>query len=143
MISWMRRAEPRLPRSRRPRYCSRTKAPPTPAEQDRDDAPWCYDLESLLRRLLALVLVARGDTAAAEAELRAAIACARSHESRSLELRAGIALAELLRGSGRAGEARAIVTSVYGAFEEGHETPDLRAAAALLELDPQPGARAH
>jgi DNA-binding SARP family transcriptional activator len=95
----------------------------------RDGAPF-YEPE--LRRLLALVLLQRGELAEAEATLRAAIACARSQSSRSLELRAATTLAELLRDSGRAGEARATVAALYSAFDEGHDTPDLRAAATLL-----------
>jgi DNA-binding SARP family transcriptional activator len=94
-----------------------------------DGAPF-YEPE--LRRLLALVLMQGGSVAEAEASLRAAIARAREQESRSLELRAATTLAELLTASGRAGEARAIVAAVYEVFDEGHDTHDLRAAAALL-----------
>jgi hypothetical protein len=60
------------------------------------------------------------------------MACARSQSSRSLELRVATTLGELLRDAGRAGEARATVAAVYAAFDEGHDTPDLRAARALL-----------
>lgn len=95
----------------------------------RDGAPF-YEPE--LRRLLALALRQRGELAEAEATLRAAMACARSQSSRSLELRVATTLGELLRDAGRAGEARATVAAVYAAFDEGHDTPDLRAARALL-----------
>jgi DNA-binding SARP family transcriptional activator len=95
----------------------------------RDGAPF-YEPE--LRRLLALVLLQRGELTEAEATLRAAVSCARSQSSRSLELRAATTLAKLLRDAGRAGEARATVAAVYAAFDEGHDTPDLRAAAAVL-----------
>jgi tetratricopeptide (TPR) repeat protein len=95
----------------------------------RDGAPF-YEPE--LRRLLALVLLQRGEVAEAEATLRVALARARSQSSRSLELRAATSLAELLRDAGRTGEARATVAAVYAGFDEGHDTRDLRAAAALL-----------
>jgi tetratricopeptide (TPR) repeat protein len=96
----------------------------------RDGAPF-YEPE--LRRLRALVASARGDSAGAEAELRAALDLARAQASRSLELRIATTLAELLRDGSRAGEARATVAAAYAGFDEGHGTHDLRAAAALLE----------
>jgi predicted ATPase len=52
---------------------------------------------------------------------------------RSLELRAAIARARHWQDRGRREPARALLAPVYGAFTEGLETADLRAAAALLD----------
>jgi len=62
-----------------------------------------------------------------------AIEMARGRELRSLELRAATSLARLRRDQGRGEDARRALAEVYGWFTEGFETPDLRAARALLD----------
>jgi DNA-binding SARP family transcriptional activator/predicted ATPase len=90
-----------------------------------------------LRRLRGEVLVLQGRTLDGEASLRHALEVAREQGSRALELRAAVTLGNLMRESGRGGEARALVAPVYASFTEGFETDDLRRAQALLEdLDP-------
>jgi tetratricopeptide (TPR) repeat protein len=86
-----------------------------------------------LHRLRAELMLAGGAHAAeAEAALTRALEIARGQQARSLELRAARALAGVWAGSGRTEEARALLTPVYSSFTEGLETPDLRAARALL-----------
>jgi predicted ATPase len=50
-----------------------------------------------------------------------------------LELRAASSLAGLLGDDGRRTEARAVLEPLYDAFTEGFDSPDLRAAKALLD----------
>jgi ATP/maltotriose-dependent transcriptional regulator MalT len=68
----------------------------------------------------------------AEASLRAAVSLAQEQHARSLELRAAVSLAAFLHERGRFEEGRSLVREVYGAFKEGFDTPDLRAARDLL-----------
>ena len=68
-----------------------------------------------------------------EAYLQAALNVARSQSAKSFELRAAMSLARLWRDHGRVAEARRLLAPVYGWFTEGFDTPDLRAAKALME----------
>ncbi|MDP9149288.1 MAG: AAA family ATPase [Myxococcota bacterium] len=68
----------------------------------------------------------------AEASFGAAQSLARRQRARSLELRAALALSAFLSARHRGGEGRALVKEVYDTFTEGLETPDLRAARAVL-----------
>ena len=91
--------------------------------------------EAELWRLEGELLLQRGDDhKAVESCLRQAIDVARHQEARSWELRATTSLARLLGSQGRATEAREILAAIYGWFTEGFDTPDLRDAAALLEI---------
>ena len=67
-----------------------------------------------------------------EACLQNALNVARSQSAKSFELRAAMSLARLWRDHGRIAEARGLLADVYGWFTEGFETPDLRAAKALM-----------
>jgi predicted ATPase len=69
--------------------------------------------------------------AAAEAAFVEALAIARQQEAKSLELRAAISLARLWQSRGDA-RARELLADTYGWFTEGHDTHDLKEAAALL-----------
>jgi DNA-binding SARP family transcriptional activator len=89
-----------------------------------------YDAE--LHRLRAEALRALGDDEEAEAAARRALEVAREQGGRSLELRASMSLGRLLRDTGRPIEARELVATAYGGFEEGFDTPDLLEAAAFL-----------
>jgi len=73
-----------------------------------------------------------GNTLAAEACLRRGIEVARRQQALLLERRSATALAELLAGENRAEEARALLADVMGRFTQGHGTPILQAASALL-----------
>lgn len=69
----------------------------------------------------------------AELSFRRAIDVARRSEAKMFELRATVSLARLLLSVGRKAEALDTLASCYGWFTEGYETPEMRAAASLLE----------
>jgi predicted ATPase len=56
-----------------------------------------------------------------------------SSRARSLELRTALSLGRLWSQQGRRQEAHDLVAGVYGAFTEGFETYDLRAAREFLQ----------
>ena len=68
----------------------------------------------------------------AECAFGEALAMSRAQACRPLELRAATSLARLLAESGRKAQARDLLAPIYGAFTEGFERPDLKAATALL-----------
>jgi predicted ATPase len=69
----------------------------------------------------------------AEAPFRKAIEIARSQQAKSLELRATVSLACLLRDAARRDEARTMLAEIYDWFTEGFDTADLKDAKALLD----------
>jgi predicted ATPase len=81
-----------------------------------------------------LLLLAPGFETEAEAALRQALDVARSQKSRSLELRAAVSLARLLKKQRRAVEGRALLAKCYGWFSEGFDTADLQEARDLLDV---------
>jgi class 3 adenylate cyclase/predicted ATPase len=88
---------------------------------------------SNLLRVKACALQASGKTKDAEEAFLEALRVAREQHARSLELRAATGYARLLRDEGRVEDARASLEPVYDWFTEGHDTRDLKEAAALLE----------
>jgi predicted ATPase len=62
-----------------------------------------------------------------------ALQVAQSQTARSLELRAVVDLAGLLRDQGKRTEARDLLAPIYGWFTESFDTPVLQEAKALLE----------
>src|SRR3569833_1706586 len=83
--------------------------------------PWSEErlwLAEVLR-LKGWMLAAQGRDAEAEAQLNAAIACARAQGARSWELRSTVTLARHLAARGRAAEGRALLAPIYGWFAEG------------------------
>jgi predicted ATPase len=92
-------------------------------------------IEPEVRRLKGELLLAlpEADTTEAEACFRHAIAMAREHGARMLELRGVMGLARLWRDGGRARDAQELLAPVYGWFTEGFDTPDLVEARALLD----------
>jgi predicted ATPase len=91
-----------------------------------------YEAEVLrLRGELALAR-SPADPVAAEAAFRVALEVARHQDARSWELRATTSLARLWQRRGKREEARQILADAYAWFTEGHETPDLHDARALL-----------
>jgi len=73
------------------------------------------------------------DAVNAQTSFERALEISRAQQARSFELRAATSLARLRRDQGCRSEARDLLAPVYGWFTEGFETPDLKAAKALLE----------
>jgi predicted ATPase len=73
------------------------------------------------------------DSEAAQAHFERALKVARAQQTKSLELRAAMSLARLLRDQGKRDEARELLAPIYGWFTEGFDTLDLKQAKALLE----------
>jgi predicted ATPase len=71
--------------------------------------------------------------AEAEACFRRALDVAIRQGAKSLELRAALSLARLLRDRGRPAEGHRLLGATFGWFTEGWDTPDLRDASAFLE----------
>jgi len=89
--------------------------------------------EAELYRLKARALLMRGaPDAEAESLLDQALRTARSQQARSLELRAATDIARLWIKQGKRAEARDVLASVYGRFDEGFETRDLKEAKTVL-----------
>jgi class 3 adenylate cyclase/tetratricopeptide (TPR) repeat protein len=88
-----------------------------------------------LHRLHGELLLMGDSTAAAggEASFRAAIETARKQCAKFPELRATVSLARLMAKQDRCDEARAMLAEIYGWFNEGFDTADLREAKALLD----------
>jgi predicted ATPase/DNA-binding winged helix-turn-helix (wHTH) protein len=103
---------------------------------------WAAELHRLAG---VLALGARGSreapaTSDAERHFLHALEVARGQRARSLELRAATSLGRLWADTGKAEEARALLSAVYVSFTEGFDTADLREAKSLLdELSPGSG----
>jgi predicted ATPase len=91
-----------------------------------------YEAE-LFRLKGELLQSSNADAAGIEACLYKAIEVARSQSAKSLELRATVSLARLLRDTNRRDEARATLSEIYNWFTEGFDTADLKDAKALLD----------
>jgi class 3 adenylate cyclase/predicted ATPase len=89
---------------------------------------WNAELERRRGRLLA----ARGEREAARQAFEAALACARTQDARSLELRAAIALYQLRRDQGERPQA-SILRVACESLRDQPQTADLAQARALLE----------
>jgi tetratricopeptide (TPR) repeat protein len=83
-----------------------------------------------LRGELQLKMGKRG---LAEADFSEAIALAQKTSAKTMELRATMSLARLLRHTNRRDEARTMLAAIYNWFTEGFDTCDLRDAKALLD----------
>jgi hypothetical protein len=89
--------------------------------------------EAELYRLKARALLMRGArNAEVESLFDQALRTARSQQARSLELRAATDLARLWINQGKRAEARDILASIYGRFNEGFDTRDLKDAKCVL-----------
>jgi tetratricopeptide (TPR) repeat protein len=96
-----------------------------------------------LLRLQGEFLLQQGETEAARVAMERALAEARDSGARLHELRVSVSLARLLRQSGRATEAQALLSEACGKFTQGSELRDYKVARELLmELsgqETQPG----
>ena len=88
-----------------------------------------------IHRLEGELLLRRDSSNASQAQtcFERAIEVARKQSAKSLELRATMSLAQLLRDTNRRDEARTILTEIYNWFTEGFDTADLKDAKALLD----------
>jgi tetratricopeptide (TPR) repeat protein len=86
-------------------------------------------------RLKGEALLISDPLAMTEAErcFRDALEVARTQEAKWWELRTSVSLARLLRNTGRADEARTLLTDIYNWFTEGFDLPDLKEARTLLD----------
>jgi len=100
----------------------------TLATIDRSDERW---LEPELHRLRGEVLRAQSDPAEAERSITAAIEIARTQGSKSLQLRATLSLHALASGAKKR-RAREDIAGLLSVITEGHNTPDLRDARAIV-----------
>src|SRR5690348_2347731 len=78
-------------------------------------------------------LLSRCELAAVEDSYRQALTVARRQSAKFWELRAALDLARLWRDQGKRAEACDLLAPVYNWFTEGHDTPVLKEAKALLE----------
>jgi DNA-binding SARP family transcriptional activator/tetratricopeptide (TPR) repeat protein len=95
-----------------------------------DEREWEPELHRLRGELL---LAQQAECKAVERCFEQAVAVAAAQQSKSLELRATISLSRLLQAQGRTDEARKRLVAIHDWFEEGFDTPDLQAAAEMLE----------
>lgn len=82
--------------------------------------------------LLRLTSENAGDAEAAERMLRQSMEIADGQGARSWSLRTAMSMARRYLETGRHPDAASALSTVYSGFSEGHDTPDLREAAALL-----------
>ena len=89
--------------------------------------------EAELHRLRGDLLQMQGQPdVQVEASYHRALDIARRQQAKSLELRAAAHLSRLWRRQGKTAAARQRLASIYNAFGEGLDTPDLQEAKALL-----------
>ena len=84
-------------------------------------------------RIRGWLYALEGDRANAERLLRGSLAVSREQQAKSWELRSSMTLAELLDSHGQAPEALELLLPVYGWFNEGFDTRDLKKAAELIQ----------
>jgi predicted ATPase len=84
-------------------------------------------------RLSGACLAYQGDGEEAETSLLRAIDTAEQQGALAFKLRAGTTLARLWRDQNRKESAHDLLAPIYDQFKEGHDTPDLREARALLD----------
>jgi predicted ATPase len=92
--------------------------------------------EAELHRLKGdlLLLQSTSHQTQAEACFQTAIHLARRQQAKSLELRATKSLTILWCQQGKKKQARSMLEALYGWFQEGFDTADLRGVKALLEV---------
>ncbi len=84
-------------------------------------------------RIRAEAYLAQSDNDRAEAAFERALSLAADHGARGFGLRAAVSQARHLRDRGNIAAAHDCLSPVYACFTEGFDTPDLKAAKALLQ----------
>jgi predicted ATPase len=96
-----------------------------------DEHLWTAELERVAGELRCI----QGQPATlTEPFFERALSIARKQRAKSFELRAAYSLARLWWDQGKGEEARSLLASVYGWFNEGFDTMDLTKAGLLLEI---------
>lgn len=95
----------------------------------RHEENWCVPE---LLRIKGCILIGSADAIEADQVLKRSIHLSRKQGALGFEIRAAVDMARLLQASHRQIEAKELLSSVYGRFEEGFDTADLMAANALL-----------
>lgn len=103
------------------------------ARQEIERTGECF-WEAEVYRLEGDLLLKLGEQENAEQRFFKAIEVARRQQAKSLELRSAIALCSLWQQQGKINAARQHLTEIYNWFTEGFNTPDLKAAKALLNF---------
>ena len=85
-----------------------------------------------MHRLRGMLLLSTDEDDAAVDSFNQALAVARQQDAKFWELRAATDLARLWRDRGKSQQARELLAPVYGWFNEGFDTRDLKEAKALL-----------
>jgi len=93
---------------------------------------WCEAEVNRVAGEIALLSPER-ETAEAQTYFERALSVACQQQAKSWELRAAMSVARLWRDQGKRDEARDLLAQVYGWFNEGFDTRDLKEAKALLE----------
>ena len=95
-----------------------------------------------LRQRADLLVRSNADISTIEEAYLAAIECARGQKARYYELQATTHFGRWLKSQGRAAEAQTLLSEIYGWFNEGWDTPELKEAKTLLdELTGKSGTR--
>jgi len=98
----------------------------------RNSESWCNAMLELERGELLLLDAAEEARREADAAFKHAIDIATDQGAKTLELRASVARARLCAAKGEGQKAFDMLSSIYGWFGEGLETPDLLQARTLL-----------
>jgi len=103
------------------------------ARSERYEAKWFYPELLRIKGSILLRTKETADSEAAQDQFLTSLEVAREQSALAWELRTSTSLARLRQTKGWGGEAHTILRSVCDRFTEGHETADLRIAAALLK----------
>ena len=103
------------------------------ARADHSGEVWCQPELIRMKGEFLLRQSGRPPVFAAEHCFQTAGEIARAQGALSWELRIALSLARLRMAEGRQDDARQLLAAVYDRFTEGFDTPDLRAARALLD----------
>jgi predicted ATPase len=93
----------------------------------------CYEAETSRIKGELLLTLSAADEAEAERCLQHALEVAGQQQARVWELRAAISLSRLKQQQNKHGEAKQLLSNVYGRFTEGFDTTDLQEAKMLLQ----------
>jgi predicted ATPase len=89
--------------------------------------------EAELYRVRGELLMMKGESVIeVEKNFKHALSIGKRQSAKSFELRSALSLSQLWQAQGKREDARRMLAKIYGWFTEGFDTPDLKAAKALL-----------